>query len=173
MTTPSVQPAVPSLFNVRCPRCDSQDFLVEAIDLGGGALYGLLTLTVFRTSLSTISKMADAGASSEPEIFSLQLKCNNCKAHYSDRAHAASPDELLPSPCTVTFERVKAFQGALQMLYVFLNGVKVCGVKNGQTVTFSTPLRYNTIFVGGDPNLVVPRIRRFEAVSGGTFPIRW
>jgi hypothetical protein len=85
----------------------------------------------------------------------------------------ALPDEYLSAPCALNFERVSSFVGMAVVQNVHLNGIKIGPIKNGQTLNFSTLVKYNTLFVTDMYGVAFKDPYRFEASPGGTINVRW
>ncbi len=159
---------IPSLLDLRCPKCSGQNFratgkkgaLGKSIAMGAafGAIGNLVASSNAQTDYAT-----------EP----MQYRCNDCKEKFVSLPMLARPEEFLPAPCTIQFQRMSNFVGMAVVNTVYLNGVNMGSVKNGKTITFLTPLRYNTIYVTDMHGVAFKPIHRFEAQPGGTVQLHF
>jgi hypothetical protein len=86
----------------------------------------------------------------------------------------AGPDEYLSAPCTINFERVSSFVGMAVAQFVYLNGIKLGSVKNGQAISFQTAVRYNTVYVTDHAGVAFKDgVTRFEAQANGAINLRF
>lgn len=107
------------------------------------------------------------------EIKPLQYKCAQCKKKYEFAPLAAAPEEMLESPCTINFQRVKTLKGSAENYTVYLNGAPVSTVKNGEDFSFQTSIKYNTVFVGMGNGIIFRDLFRFEATPDAVVTIRF
>jgi len=83
----------------------------------------------------------------------------------------SSSVELLETPCTVHLTRTKNFVGSAQKVKVFLNGLEMDPLGNGQTIEMETDRVENMLFIQQGKNPVA--VRRFNATSGGDINIEF
>ena len=76
----------------------------------------------------------------------------------------------LEVPCTVTFTRIACAFGCAMGVQVYLNGTLMATVKNGQTISMTTFVRYNELSVHYTAD-GASRSISFEAVPGGNVQI--
>ncbi|MDR1634031.1 MAG: hypothetical protein LBS27_03735 [Bifidobacteriaceae bacterium] len=160
---------IPSLYHLRCPNCGSGEYtplgkkrnLAQQVAVGFAAGAAPLLATV----------VANAQARDLTEIPPLEYKCAGCKKKYQSGPLAADPSEILAEPCVVNFTRAKKFQGAAGVYTIYLNGVPINTVRNGQSFAFQTILRYNTLFAGFGNGMLYRVLHRFEAVPGRTIGV--
>ncbi|MDR1187064.1 MAG: hypothetical protein LBK95_06370 [Bifidobacteriaceae bacterium] len=157
---------IPSLFQLRCPNCGNGDYtplgkkrnmaqqFATGFSLGAAPLLAAVVMNQQAKDLVTIAP--------------LQYKCAGCNKKYESPPLAADPSEFLPQPCVVNFTRAKMFQGSAGTHTVYLNGVPIQTLKNGESFAFQTILRWNTLFAGFGNGLVFRVKHRFEAPPGGT-----
>lgn len=168
MPEPVVQGPVPSLYGLACPSCGSQQY--TAIGVKGSTGKALATSFAF----GAIGNMV-AGSSAAKNMVTepIQYRCDSCKTKFESGPLVAAPEELLPAPCMVHFVRESSFVGMAVPQIVYMNGIKMGAVKNGNTLSMQTPLRYNAVFVTDQHGMAFKGIRRFEAVPGGEVTIRF
>ena len=154
---------VPSLYYLRCPKCGASELrlLGEKGALGKslaiGAAFGSIGLMV-----------AASDASSKPIVTeALKYKCKQCKNKFVTYPLPAKEDELLATPCKVTFTRVFSMFGMAVPQILYINGMKVGPIKNGQSHTFETAIKYNTLHVTDANGVAFADEYNFEAADGG------
>jgi DNA-directed RNA polymerase subunit RPC12/RpoP len=165
---PQATPALPSLYLLKCPYCGSSE--LQVVGTKGSTGKALATTIAFGAIGNLVAGANAAGDLTTSEI---QYKCASCKKKFDSWPLDATPEEYLPAPCTIHFERVGSFVGMAVPQIVYLNGAKIGPVKNGQTVDFLTYLKYNTIFVTDQHGLAFKGSHRFEALPGGNIPVRF
>jgi micrococcal nuclease len=154
---------VPSIYGITCPSCESGDLRVKEAKHG-------LNSAVFTQDIGgqTTAEVAAAyDAVFDKAMFSIIYQCNHCKKTFSSLPVLAVPDDLLPVPCTIHFERVWNFVGSINPQGVFINGICLMPLLKKQTVTFKTPLQHNTLFVTNGNMQGFKGICSFEAQPGG------
>jgi hypothetical protein len=77
----------------------------------------------------------------------LQYKCKKCKSKYLANPSESTLEERLSEPCRITLQRVSNMVGAILPQVVYLNGIKVGVVKNGEAISFNTWVKENVVFV--------------------------
>lgn len=157
---------VPSLFQLKCPHCGNGDYTPlgkkrnVAQQFAGAFAAGSAPLLAAVVMNQQARDLASIGP--------LEYKCAGCKKKYESAPLAADPSEFLAEPCVVNFTRAKMFRGAAGVYTVYLSGVPINNLKNGQSFTFQTVLRWNTMFCGFGNGLVFRTAFRFEAPPSGT-----
>lgn len=163
-----VQTNVPSIHAMVCPKCQKGDLKILGTKGSKGAAIGMgLALGAVGNLIANASNKGDFS------LRPIQYKCNSCGNKFESLPFVAKPEEILEKPCTVTFRRLSRFVGMAVSQDVWLNGVKVGSVKNGQSITFDTVTRHNTVFVTDQYGVAFKGDRKFEAQSGGTEEIRF
>ncbi len=158
----------PTLCGVSCPYCRGNSFVIRGIkgsrsaSIAMGAAFGAIG------SLVANSKSKDDYA-----LKPVEFKCNGCGKKFEHPALLAPPEELLETPCTVNFERLKSFVGMAVAQHVWLNGVKVGIVGNGKTLSFPVYTKHNTLFVTDHNGVAFKVDYKFEATSGGVVNVRF
>jgi len=156
---------------MRCPYCGNGDYIPLGKkrsafqQVAGGLAAGALPVTA--------AMVMNRQARDLSEIKPLQYKCAQCKKKYEFAPLAAAPEEMLESPCTINFQRVKALKGSAEVYTVYLNGAPICTVSNGGTFSFETNITYNNIFVGMGDGIVFHDLFRFEATPGAVVNVRF
>jgi len=167
-SAPSTESTVyPSLANLYCPSCRTNNWkAVREVGSGGknaGAIiFGAVGALV-------ISSQSAKNFSSYP----FKYKCLNCKATFESAPLNATPQEVLESPCHIVFTRVSSVVGIAVVQVVYLNGVKIGPVKNGQTIEFSTQTALNVIIVTDHLGNAFPSIHRFQSQAGGRVEVNF
>ncbi|MCD7948616.1 MAG: hypothetical protein LUG13_10130 [Oscillospiraceae bacterium] len=156
----------PSLYNLNCPNCGSNDFSIigskgakgksVGVSMAFGSVGALVTNAITKDSTSI-----------EP----LSCKCKSCKKKFDSLPMVAPPEEILSAPCKITFTRKSAFTGMAVSQMVWLNGIKVGSVGNGKTIEFQTINKHNTLFVTDQFGVALPGDYKFEACPGGTVTV--
>ncbi len=159
---------VATLKGLKCPNCQSDQLIVTGTKgaLGKAAATGLAFGAVGNL---VAGKNAAGNVATEP----LQYKCGNCGTKFQSMPLSAPPQEILSSPCHVTFIRESSFVGAAVPQIVYLNGVKIGPVKNGKSLAFTTSNRYNVLFVTDQFGVAFKSDYRFEASPGGHITVRF
>lgn len=153
---------VASLKGLKCPHCGSETLSVTGVKGAAGAA------VVSGLAFGSLGNIV-AGKNAVKNIITdpLQYKCANCKKKFESMPLVASVEDVLEEVCTVTFTREKSFVGAIVPQIVYLNGVKIGPVKNGESIQFTTQNRYNVLFVTDQYGVAFKSEYRFEAESGG------
>jgi DNA-directed RNA polymerase subunit RPC12/RpoP len=171
---PDAQPALsspgafPSLLNLRCPKCSSAELVVLGTE---GSLGKAMGVSILFGAVGNL--VASSQASKDLETKPIKYKCSACHEKFVTMPHQAAPEEFLAAPCTINFERVSSFMGMAVAQIVHLNGIKIGPIKNGQTLSFSTAVRYNTLFVTDMHGLAFKGVYRFEAQPGAMVAVRF
>lgn len=167
---PSLAPEmyVPSVKNLRCPSCGSGDLNVTGVK---GALGKSVAVTAAFGAIGNL--VAGSNAAKNAETEPLQYKCAACGNKFVSYPVPAAGEDILSVPYTISFTRQSSFVGAAVPQIVYLNGVKVGPVKNGQTITFQTFGRYNDIFVTDHTGVAFRSYYKFEAQPGGSVAVRF
>jgi Zn finger protein HypA/HybF involved in hydrogenase expression len=160
--------AFPSLYRLACPKCGSGDLEIKGTE---GSL--AKAVGVFAAFGAVGNLVMSANAEKNLETKPIKYKCNSCSNKFTSMPLPAQPDEFLDAPCTISFERVSNFVGMAVAQIVYLNGIKIGPIKNGKTITFSTVVRYNTLFVTDAAGVAFKGAYRFEAQPGGNVHVRF
>ena len=164
----SAQPNVPSIYGLACPKCQNGDLKIVGTKGSKGAAIGM------GLALGAVGNLiANASNKDDFSLRPIQYKCKSCGNKFESLPLVAKPEEILEKPCTVNFHRLSRFAGMAVSQDVWLNGVKVGTVKNGQSITFETVTKHNTVFVTDQYGVAFKGDRKFEAQSGGTEEIRF
>jgi Zn finger protein HypA/HybF involved in hydrogenase expression len=159
---------IPSLKDLKCPLCGSGNFSVIGVKgalgkaVATGAAFGAIG-----------SLVAGSNAAKDTATQPLQYKCNDCKNKFVSTPLAAAAVDILPVPCTVTFERLSGIVGAAVPQIVYINGMKAGAVKNGKSITFQTYGKYNVMFVTDQYGVAFKSDYKFEAQPGGSVLVRF
>lgn len=159
--------AYASLYNLKCPSCGSAEVQVQGVK---GALGKSMATGLAFGAIGNL--VAGNSASKNMATEPIEYKCG-CGNKFQSMPHVAGADEILPQPCTVQFERLSSFVGGAVPQIVYLNGEKMGPVKNGKTLTLTTHLRYNTVFVTDQHGLAFKDMLRFEAQPQGMVSVRF
>jgi len=169
-----IQPLVnltdqPSLFELKCPRCESKDYIPLGVS-GGTGKYVATQL-----AFGLIGQLAASSAAKKNMdiVDEINYKCKKCGNKFSGLPLEAKSEELLSIPCTIQFTRLSNFVGSAMLNVVNLNGIKMGSLKNGQTIAFQTNIKYNTLFVTDQHGVAFPDAYRFEAQPGGNVMVRF
>ncbi|MGX8773981.1 MAG: hypothetical protein ACSW8G_02870, partial [Bacillota bacterium] len=115
----------------------------------------------------------DSKSKSDFEYKPVRYQCLGCKNKFEADPLAAPEEEILAEPCRVVFHRLKSAVGMAVTQQVFLNGIKVGNVGNGQDLEFLTFTKHNTVFVTDQAGVAFPGSYTFTAESGGTEEIQF
>jgi len=152
-----------TLKGLKCPYCGSGELAIKGTRGGTGrAVAGALLFGAVG------NLVASAGVTGELELSELAYRCGACGKNFESLPLLAPEEEILSEPCRVTFVRDKNFVGCAVVQVVYLNGVKLGPVKNGQSMELRVRNRYNTLFVTDQYGAAFPDAARFEAVPGGS-----
>ena len=160
--------SAPSLFRLNCPRCGTYDYQVlgkkgaKGKAIGVGAMFGAVGDWV-------ASSISENNFNLEP----MNYKCKACGAKFESVPLLAQPDEILQAPCRIIFTRMSGIAGMGVAQSVWLNGVKVAAVGNGETKELVTYIRYNTLFVTDQYGVAFADVHKFEASAGGYIEVRF
>ena len=159
---------IATLKGLRCPQCGSEQLRVTGVK---GALGTSLATGIAFGAIGNLvaGKNAAANTVTEP----LQYKCNSCGNKFESLPLCAPPEEILSTPCSITFTRERSFVGSAVPQIVYLNGVKLGAVNNGASLTFPTGNRFNTLFVTDQYGVAFDSVYRFEALPGGMVSARF
>ncbi len=158
----------PSVMNLRCPKCDSNQLKVLGTKgslgsaIGIGAMFGAVRAMV----KSSQSK-------NDFELKEVKYQCLSCKEKFTSLPQVAPAEDILDEPCTVHFNRLGSAVGMAVTQQVYLNGVKMGNVKNKGELVFQTFTRHNTIFVTDQYGMAFPGTYEFIAENGGTETINF
>lgn len=139
-------PVPPSLASLTCPFCHASNWTVLGM-----------------TQDTAKDMVADQ----------ISCQCNNCKNKFTVHPLAATPDEMLSAPCEIRFTRVFSTDGENLAQIIYLNGVEIGLVKNGETLSFATTVRNNIVYVTGLNGQAFKGEYKFEAQPGGQVDVRF
>ncbi len=165
---PMQQMLVASLKGLTCPSCGSPNLTVKGVkgSLGKAVATG--------SAFGAIGNLvAGSNAKKNTETQPLEYKCTGCGNKFVSPPLIAAPEDILPAPCTIIYERPSSILGAAVPQIPYLNGIKIGAVKNGRSMTFQTYNRYNMIFVTDQFGVAFPCDYKFEAQPGGTVTVRF
>jgi len=157
-----------SLHRLKCPHCGGCDFEI----LGKkGALGKSLAVTA---AFGAIGNLVQSSISKDDlKLEPTNYKCLSCKKKFESLPLLVQQDEMLTTPCEITFTRLSSFVGMAVSQTVWLNGVKMSSVSNGKTVNFKTYVKHNTIFVTDHTGVAFKDSYKFEAHQGGKVEVRF
>jgi hypothetical protein len=118
----------------------------------------------------TLGFVGDAIASSgsavtgRPEL--LNIKCNRCQTKFESYPLQAQPDEFLSAPCRVIVHRKSFAFRTLDMMSLYLNGLKVALIDNGKSTEVPTVIRRNSLVMASQYGETEDEYR-FAATDGG------
>jgi len=157
----------PSIEGLTCPKCGKNDLKV----LGTKGSLGKAGAMI---AFGAIANMAlDSKSKKDFEIKPVKYQCLGCKNKFEAMPLPAPEEDVLEEPCKVTFHRLKSVLGMAVSQQVYLNGIKMGNVGNGQELSFQTFTRNNTVFVTDQAGVAFPGTYRFTAESGGTEDIQF
>lgn len=159
---------IATLKGLKCPHCGSEQIRATGTK---GALGAAVATGATLGALGNLAAGSSAAANRATEP--LQYKCSACGAKFQSMPLEARPEDVLPQPCTVTFTRGSSVVGAAVVQIVYLNGVKMGPVKNGQSIVFPTFCRENVVFVTDQYGVAFKDEYRFAAQPGGSAAVRF
>ena len=161
----------PSLYQLKCPFCGNEKYMPLGKKRSG------LNQIVSGASMGAAPVIATAVLNQQAKRLTgaapLQYQCTQCKKKYEFTPLVADTDEIIEKMCTINFERVKRFRGSAGTYTVYLNGVPIENLKNGESFTFQTNIKHNTVFVGFGDGFVYREYLNFEASPDVTFNIKF
>jgi len=150
-----------SVKEMKCPQCNNKVLTILGVKYSEGV--SLATTIAFGAIGNIIAgKYAAKNKTTSP----IQYKCDKCKNKFISPPLEASPEEILPEACKITFRRVGNFAGAWVPQMVYLNGIKIGAVKNGKMISFYTSVKSNTLFVTDQHGVAFKSYYNFEAQPG-------
>ncbi len=158
----------PSVKNLKCPECGADDLRIIGTK---GASAAAISVGVLTGAIGNLAM--DKASKGDFTLMPVKYQCQKCKKKFETLPLVAEESEVLEQPCTVNLTRLSSMVGMAVSQQVYLNGVKVGNVKNGATLTFSTNVRENTVFVTDQYGLAFPGKFTFTAESGGTQEIKF
>ena len=160
---------IPSLYRLRCPKCGASELKL----LGEkGSLGKALALGAAFGAIGTL--VAGSNVNSNPVTTqALHYKCKQCKNKFVTYPLPATEDELLVTPCKITFKRISSVWGMAVPQVVHINGMKVGPIKNGQSFDFETNIKYNTVHVTDLHGVAFADEYNFEATAGGAVLVQF
>jgi hypothetical protein len=99
------------------------------------------------------------------------VRCYACGQNFLALPTEAGPAELLAAPALITLTRLANRRDRAEPQHIFLNGVRVATVGDGQAVTVPTAVRFNTVFVTNQYGRALGRAHRFEATPGAAIAL--
>lgn len=165
---PVQQVQLPSLYYLKCPHCGGGEFRIlgkkgaMGKSIGMGLAFGAVGALV-------ANSMEKTNYDFEP----INYKCNACSKKFESMPLVAQQNEILPQPAVVAFKRASSFVGMAVTQFVWLNGVKIAAVKNGQAIEFPVFTQYNTIFVTDQFGVAFKGDYKFEAQPGGRVEVKF
>ena len=115
----------------------------------------------------------DAQSKGDFELKPVKYQCLGCKHKIESDPLVATEEEILLEPCEITFHRLKSAVGMAVTQQVYLNGIKIANVKNGEDIVFRTHTKHNTIFVTDQAGIAFPGAYTFEAEPGGKVDVQF
>jgi len=159
----------PSLFQLKCPNCGNTKYIPLGKKRSG--LKQFFSGFFAGAAPMAASATANQKANSLTGVMTLQYQCTQCKKKYEFTPLQANDDEILDNSSSIRFERAKMFRGAAGVYTVYLNGVPLKNLSNGESFSFQTNIKYNTIFVGFGDGIIFRNYYSLEAESGGNINI--
>ncbi len=159
---------IATLKGLKCPHCGCERLTVTGTK---GALGASIATGLAFGAVGNL--VAGSNAAANQVTGPLQYQCEGCKNKFETLPLIAPPEDVLETPCTVTFTREKNFMGAAVPQIVYINGIKLGAVKNGKSITFATSSRYNVMFVTDQYGVAFKSEHRFEAQPGGNVWVRF
>ena len=154
----------PSLIGISCPRCGSTDFKIAGTKGSSGKSLGVNLM------FGAVGNMVASSASkSDFSVKELSFKCDGCNKTFYSVPNSAPDDDILDEPCTINVKRLSRFYGAAVRQQIFLNGLKVGTIKNGEEITFETHTKTNVICIADHHGVAIKGTNfKFEAENGGS-----
>jgi len=157
-----------SISDMKCPQCGGNDFNILGVK--GGVLRSVGTAAAFGAIGNIVAgKMAAGNIETEP----IQYKCKKCKYKFIGEPIEAPEEEKLSAPCNIYFKREINFVGAGVPQIVYLNGIKIGPVKNGNMIMFPTHIKQNIIFVTDQYGVAFAGHYTFEAQPDTKIVVRF
>ena len=133
----------PSLYRLQCPACGAcgcNDLLGSkgANARGWGIDVGLGWIgSIAASQANTVTGAVEI----------MRFKCQNCKSKFEATPMYAQEDEFLPEPSRIYLTRKSSVFDMTMVQSVYLNGLKVAVISNGQTIELWTSIQYNSVFI--------------------------
>ena len=157
----------PSVDGLKCPQCGKNEFKILGTK-------GSLAKAGVSVAFGAIANMAlDSQSKNDFELKPVRYQCLSCKNKFEADPLVAPEEDLLEQPCKIVFHRLKSPVGMVVTQQVYLNGVKIGNVKNGEDLTFQTFTKHNTVFVTDQAGIAFPGSYSFEAEPGGSVDIEF
>ena len=157
----------PSVDGLKCPQCGKNEFKILGTK-------GSLAKAGVSVAFGAIANMAlDSQSKNDFELKPVRYQCLSCKNKFEADPLVAPEEDLLEQPCKIIFHRLKSPVGMVVTQQVYLNGVKIGNVKNGEDLTFQTFTKHNTVFVTDQAGIAFPGSYSFEAEPGGSVDIEF
>lgn len=149
-----------SLHGHVCPKCNKSDLKI----LGPGNKGTAVGISLIFGAIGNLA--ANVRNKNDFSFSPTRYKCNTCGNKFELLPSVASPEEILKTPCSISFRRLSHIVGMAVAQNVWLNGVKVASVGNGETITFKTFVKHNTVFVTDHYGIAFKEAYKFDAESG-------
>lgn len=161
----------PTFVGLECPKCGNTEFKINGTK--NSTMTGIKNASnvAFLGALGNI--VTSASSEKDFDLRETKFQCSKCKNKFDSLPNAANTDEILEKPCTVTFKRLSSLIGGAVTQQVFLNGVKVGSVKNGDEIKFNTYTKNNVVFVTDHNGNAFKGDFKFTAESGGHQEIKF
>ena len=157
----------PSVHELKCPKCGGSEFKILGTK-------GSMAKAGVEVMFGAIANLAlDSQSKNDFELRPVRYQCLGCKHKFEADPLVAPEEEILLEPCKITFHRLKSAVGMAVTQQVYLNGVKIGNVKNGEDMVFQTFTKHNTIFVTDQAGIAFPGSYTFEAEPGGNVDIQF
>ena len=157
----------PSVNGLKCPQCGKTEFRIMGTK-------GSMAKAGVAVAFGAIANMAlDSQSKKDFEIKPVKYQCLGCKTKFEAEPLVAPEEDVLAEPCKIVFHRLKSAVGMAVTQQVYLNGVKIGNVKNGEDMEFQTFTKHNTVFVTDQAGIAFPGAYSFEAQPGGTVDINF
>lgn len=159
---------IATLKGMKCPRCGAEDLIIRGKPGGAGkAAAGVLI------GGNVANLIASGRAAKNVQTGPIALTCGKCKHKFESLPLLAPEEDILSTPCTITFTRLGSMVGCAVVQIVYLNGVNCGPVKNGKSLTLETSNHYNTMYVTDQYGAAFPGAYRFEAEAGGHVDVKF
>lgn len=159
---------IATLKGMKCPQCGSEELLVRGKPGGAGKAIGGVLL-----GGAAANMIVSSNAAKNVQTGPIAFTCGKCKHKFESLPLFAPEEDVLDTPCTITFTRLGSMVGAAVVQMVYLNGVNCGPVKNGKSLTLETSNRYNTMYVTDQYGVAFPGAYRFEAAPGGHIDVKF
>jgi len=147
---------------IECPMCGSNNVVAKGTK---GALgRSIKEVFGFGGLLGVLVSNTNSNYTNSQRI---QYKCLKCGKFFIPETKPLESLEQITTACKIILHRGKNMIGGLRPFYVYLNGKNVGGVQNGQSIEFTTNIKFNTITVTDALGNAFKNNYRFNAEEGG------